>query len=164
MSFTIKFNCAIVGKLMWYLRNNTLWYVLFKKKNQKKQNNLDYICIMACPKVFVSLLGAICNIKSFIVIYTLHTHRGLYRPMHTSQVMFAYESGLYKSWWRTILHIKGVGRQSQSGAAIVALKTAAVKELALRTQSLHHIHTLPAEETHVAAPNVLRKLFPQGTL
>lgn len=96
MSFTIKFNCAIVGKLMWYLRNNTLWYVLFKKKNQKKNNNLDYSCIMACPKVFVSLLGAICNIKSFIVIYTLHTHRGLYRPMHTSQVMFAYESGLYK--------------------------------------------------------------------
>ena len=64
----------------------------------------------------------------------------------------------------TVLHVEGVRGESQRGAAVVALEAAAMEELALRTQPLHHVHALAAEETDVAAPDVHGKLLPQGAL
>lgn len=64
----------------------------------------------------------------------------------------------------TVLHIKSVGGQSQRGAAVFALKAAAVEKLALRTQPLHHVHAFTAEEAHVAAPDVGGELFSEGAL
>lgn len=64
----------------------------------------------------------------------------------------------------TILHIEGVGGQSQRGAAVLALEAAAVEELALRAQPLHHVHAFTAEEAHVAAADVGGELLPEGAL
>ncbi len=64
----------------------------------------------------------------------------------------------------TILHVKGVGGQSQCGTTVVTLEAAAVEELPLCTQPLHHVHSLSTEEAHVAATNVDRELFPEGAL
>lgn len=64
----------------------------------------------------------------------------------------------------TVLDVKSVGGQSQRGAAVVALEAAAVEELALGAQPLHHVDALAAEEAHVAAANVDGKLFPEGAL
>lgn len=64
----------------------------------------------------------------------------------------------------TILYIKSIGGQSQRGAAVVTLEAAAMEELALCTQPLHHVYTLSTEEAHIAAANVDRELFSKGTL
>lgn len=64
----------------------------------------------------------------------------------------------------TVLDVERVGGQSQRGAAVVALEAAAVEELALGAQPLHHVDALAAEEAHVAAADVDGKLFPEGTL
>jgi len=39
-----------------------------------------------------------------------------------------------------------------------------MEELPLCTQPLHHVHTLPAEEAHVAAPDVGGELFSERAL
>lgn len=64
----------------------------------------------------------------------------------------------------TILHIEGIGGQSQRGAAVVALEAAAVEELPLCAQPLHHVHALPTEEAHVAAADVDWELFSERAL
>lgn len=64
----------------------------------------------------------------------------------------------------TVLDVKRVGGQSQCGAAVVALEAAAVEELALGAQPLHHVDALAAEEAHVAAADVDGELFPEGAL
>lgn len=64
----------------------------------------------------------------------------------------------------TVLDVKRVGGQSQRGAAVVALEAAAVEELALGAQPLHHVDALVAEEAHVAAADVDGELFPEGAL
>lgn len=64
----------------------------------------------------------------------------------------------------TVLDVKRVGGQSQRGAAVVALEAAAVEELALGAQPLHHVDALAAEEAHVAAADVDGELFPEGAL
>lgn len=64
----------------------------------------------------------------------------------------------------TILYIKSVGRQSQCGATVFTLEAAAVEELALCAQPLHHIHTFSTEEANVTATDVDRELFPEGAL
>lgn len=64
----------------------------------------------------------------------------------------------------TILHVEGVGGQSQRGAAVLALEAAAVEELALGAQPLHHVHALTAEEAHVAAADVGWELLSEGAL
>lgn len=71
---------------------------------------------------------------------------------------------LYLMFSLTILHIKGVGGQSQCGVAVVALEAAAMEELPLRAQPLHHVHALPTEEAHVAAADVDGELFSEGAL
>ena len=69
-----------------------------------------------------------------------------------------------KKSFLTILHVKGVGGQSQCGVTVVTLEAAAMEELPLCTQPLHHVHTLPAEEANVAAADVDGELFPQRAL
>lgn len=64
----------------------------------------------------------------------------------------------------TVLDVVGVGRQAQGGGAVLALEAAAVEELALSTEPLHHIDPLVAEVTHVAASHVLGELLLQGAL
>lgn len=64
----------------------------------------------------------------------------------------------------TILYIESVGGESQCGVAVFTLEAAAMEELALGTQPLHHIHALPTEEAHVTATNVDGKLFSEGAL
>lgn len=64
----------------------------------------------------------------------------------------------------TILYVESVGGESQRGAAVFTLEAAAMEELALRTQPLHHVHALPTEEAHVTATNVDGKLFSEGAL
>lgn len=39
-----------------------------------------------------------------------------------------------------------------------------MEELPLCTQPLHHIHTLSAEEAHIAAANIDRELFSERAL
>lgn len=64
----------------------------------------------------------------------------------------------------TVLHIKGVGGKSEGGAAIVALEAAAMEELPLCAQPLHHIHSLSTEKANVAAPDVDGELLSKRTL
>lgn len=64
----------------------------------------------------------------------------------------------------TILDVVGVGGQAQGGGTVLALEAAAVEELALGAQSLHHIDPLPAEVTHVAASQVLGELLLERAL
>lgn len=64
----------------------------------------------------------------------------------------------------TVLDVEGVGGEPQRGAAVVALEAAAVEELALGAQALHHVDALAAEEAHVAAADVDGELFPEGAL
>lgn len=71
---------------------------------------------------------------------------------------------VYVLFFFTVLHVEGVGGQAQRGAAVLALEAAAVEELALRAQPLHHVHALPAEEAHVAAADVGGELLPEGAL
>lgn len=78
--------------------------------------------------------------------------------IHMTEGMFNVEQSL------TILHVKGVGGQSERGAAVVTLEAAAMEELPLRAQPLHHVHALSTEEAHIAATNVDRELFSEGTL
>lgn len=66
--------------------------------------------------------------------------------------------------FHTILNIEGVGGQPEGSAAVVTLEAAAMEKLSLCAETLHHIDTLPTEETHIAASNILRELLPQGTL
>lgn len=64
----------------------------------------------------------------------------------------------------TILYIESIGGESQRGAAVVTLETAAMEELALCTQPLHHIYTLSTEEAHITAADVDWELFSEGAL
>ena len=64
----------------------------------------------------------------------------------------------------TILHVEGVGGQTERGAAVVALEAAAVEELPLGAQPLHHVHALSTEEADVAAAEVDGELFSEGAL
>lgn len=64
----------------------------------------------------------------------------------------------------TVLHVEGVGGESQRRAAVVALEAAAMEELPLRAQPLHHVHALPAEEANVAASDVDGELLSEGAL
>lgn len=64
----------------------------------------------------------------------------------------------------TVLQVVGVGRQAQGGGTVLALEAAAVEELALGAQPLHHVHALLAEVAGVAAAQVLRELLPHGAL
>lgn len=64
----------------------------------------------------------------------------------------------------TVVGVEGIGRQAQCGAAVVALEAAAVEELCLGAQPLHHIDPLPAEEADVAAADVGGKLSPERAL
>lgn len=78
-------------------------------------------------------------------------------------------SGLHPLWSKkkvtlTILYVEGVGGESQRGAAVVTLEAAAMEELALCTQSLHHVHALSTEEAHIAAADVDWELFSEGAL
>lgn len=66
--------------------------------------------------------------------------------------------------FHTVLNIEGVGGQPEGGAAVVTLEAAAMEKLSLCAETLHHIDTLPTEETHIAASNILRELLPQRTL
>lgn len=65
---------------------------------------------------------------------------------------------------RTVLQVKGVGRQPQRGATVVTFEAAAMEELALSAQTLHHIDPPMAEVADIAASYVLWKLLPQGAL
>lgn len=67
-------------------------------------------------------------------------------------------------WCPTFLDVEGVGGEAEGGATVVAGEAAAVEELPLRAQALHHVHAPLAEVTHVTAADVLRELLPQGTL
>lgn len=67
-------------------------------------------------------------------------------------------------FFHTILNVEGIRGQAEGGAAVVALEAAAMEKLSFRTETLHHIDTLPTEETHITATDVLRKLLSQGTL
>lgn len=64
----------------------------------------------------------------------------------------------------TILHIEGIGGQTECGAAVVTLEAATMKELPLCTQPLHDVHSLSTEKANVAAPNVDGELFSERTL
>lgn len=61
----------------------------------------------------------------------------------------------------TILDVVGVRGQTQGGAAVLALEAAAVEELALGAEPLHHVDALVAEVAHVAASQVLGELLLQ---
>ena len=60
----------------------------------------------------------------------------------------------------TLLGVEGVPPQAQRAAAHVAAETLPVEEEPLRAQALHHVHTLPAEVTRVAAPQGLGEVPP----
>ena len=60
--------------------------------------------------------------------------------------------------------MEGVGGEPQGGVAVVALEAAAVEELPLGAEALHHVHAPAAEEAHVAAPDVLGELLAQRVL
>lgn len=64
----------------------------------------------------------------------------------------------------TILDVVGVRGQAQGGAAVLALEAAAVEELALGAEPLHHVDALAAEVAHVTASQVLGELLLQGAL
>lgn len=59
----------------------------------------------------------------------------------------------------TIFNVIGVGGQPQSGGAVFTLEAAAVEELALSTQPLHHVDPLAAEVADVTASQVLGELL-----
>lgn len=64
----------------------------------------------------------------------------------------------------TVLDVVGVRREAQRGGAVLAFEAAAVEELALGAQPLHHVDPLLAEIACVAAPQVLRELLLYGAL
>lgn len=64
----------------------------------------------------------------------------------------------------TVLDVVGVRREAQRGGAVLAFEAAAVEELALGAQPLHHVDPLLAEVARVAAPQVLWELLLYGAL
>ena len=64
----------------------------------------------------------------------------------------------------TFVTVEGIGGQGQGGGTDAAAETLPVKEVALRTQPLHHVHALLAEITGVAATQVQGKRLPYGLL
>lgn len=67
-------------------------------------------------------------------------------------------------WWLTLVGVISVTAQSQRAAADVTAETLSVKEVALRAQSLHHVHSLLTEVAGVAAAQTLREILSQGGL
>lgn len=57
----------------------------------------------------------------------------------------------------TFVNVEGIGGQAQGGGADTAAETLPVEEVALCAQPLHHVHTLLAEVTGVAATQVQGK-------
>lgn len=59
----------------------------------------------------------------------------------------------------TVLDVIGIGREAQRGGTVLAFEAAPMEELALGTQSLHHIDPLLAKIARVAASQILWKLL-----
>lgn len=64
----------------------------------------------------------------------------------------------------TVLDVIGIRREAQRGGTVLAFEAAAVEELALGAQPLHHVDPLLAEVARVAAPQVLWELLLYGAL
>lgn len=90
------------------------------------------------------------------------THQTIFKQQKSFQE--SEETCEQKAASLTVLDVVGVGRQAQGGGAVLALEAAAVEELALSTEPLHHIDPLAAEVTHVAASQVLGELLLERAL
>lgn len=57
----------------------------------------------------------------------------------------------------TFIAVEGIGGQAQGCGTDIAAETFSVEEVTLSTQPLHHVYTLLAEETGIAATQVSGK-------
>lgn len=64
----------------------------------------------------------------------------------------------------TFLRVKGVSSQAEGTVTDITAETLAVEEIALSTQSLHHVHPLGAEVADVAATEPGREVLTYHTL